>query len=266
MSYSSLLNGIREGNYHAGGIRCLQLFRLQENYLAELKNEVMRLTQTECASDVTNPRHITNWVRPSGEVTQFSLFNSSGRYDDFSGDHSLSSSGKQFFGAHAYPILARLLASLPDLVNFRINLLGSGAKLSPHEEHSIVRIKSGEVVARVRFHLPIITAPKAELTLDGHVYHLMPGVIYLINHGCVHSAQNGSSNMRIHLVWDMLLSRAAFDVMFGESVLSLPIIRFQEHERQVTPIRMEHIGSYERIPPAITRDEADHLELWGGTA
>jgi len=262
MNSAALLSGIRDGNYHVGGIRCLQLLRLEEHYFGELRDEVVRLTQTECGSDVSNPNHITNWTRPRGEIVQFSLFNTSGRYDDFSSDHDLSRIGKRFFGSASYPELARFLSVVPDLVNFRINLMGAGASLSPHEEHAIVRTGGGAVGARVRFHLPMVTDFRAELMLDGYVYLLAPGTIYFINHGCVHSACNGGDHCRIHLVWDLLLTHEAYDVMFGDATWPLPLVRIPEDEQRVTPVRTEQIGAYERIPPTVTRDEADGLRLW----
>jgi hypothetical protein len=122
---------------------------------------VDRLLQTERGSQVTAPSHITNWTRPRGEVLQFSLLNASGSYDDFLDDHNLSCFGKRFRGRGAYPALARLIEMIPHTINFRINLLGPGAALSPHEEHSIIRTQGGSVGLRTRFHLPIFSNPDA---------------------------------------------------------------------------------------------------------
>ena len=262
MNCNALLAGIRNGNYHAGGIRCMKLLHLEAGYFEELRDEVVRLTQSERGSDVTHPNHVTRWTRPSGEVTQFSLFNTSGRYDDYSSDHDLLTRDKRFLGAPSYPQLAHLVAAIPDLVNFRINLLGARAELSAHEEHSIIRMGDGAVAGRLRFHLPLVTDVGAELTLDGYVYHLEPGILYFINHGCVHSARNGGNHRRIHLVWDALLTRAVYDVMFGDSTLPLPVTRFSEHRQSVKPVRTEPVGNYHRIAPPVTRDEADALKLW----
>lgn len=263
MSTAALLSGIRDGNYHvANGTRCLQLLRLGKEYFEALREEVLVLTRSERGSDVTDPSHVTYWTRPSGEAIQYSLYNTSGRYDDYSTDHDWRRLGKQFFGAGSYPRLAKLLAQIPDPINFRINILGAGAQLSPHEEHSIVRMSDGAIVGRLRFHLPVVTERGAELTLDGNVYHLEAGVIYFINHGCVHSARNGGRDARIHLVWDVLLSQAAYDCLFGESAWSLPVARFPDHARPVTPGRTQPVSTYLRIPPSVTREEAEALQLW----
>jgi hypothetical protein len=258
MNAAALLNGVRDGNDHVGGIRCLKLFRLEEAYFSELRDEVARLIETECASDVCDPRHITNWTKPRGEVLQFSLLNISGSYDDFTTDHNLSKDGKHFHGPQCYASLSSLVSALPDLVNLRINVLGPGASLSAHEEHAIVRVR-GKICARVRFHLPVITNPRAELTLDGHVYHLLPGTIYFINHGCVHSACNNGPQQRVHLVWDMLLTREVFDAMFGAGDLPLPLRQIPEEEQLSEPLRKERVGAFERIPPSVTPEETARL-------
>ncbi len=257
---ATLLAGIREANYHAGGIRCLQRFWLQEKYFAELCADVERLCRTERASDVTNPNHITNWTKPRGKVLQFSLLNATGRYDDFSIDHNLSCLGKQFHGGAVYPVLRRFIAALPDTLNFRINVMGAGAELSPHEEHAIFRTQSGSVGARLRFHLPIVTNSGGELMLDGSVYHLTTGTIYFVNHGCVHASRNRGREHRIHLVWDSLLTRNTFECMFGETSLPLPLAAIDESEQSLAPVRTERVGAHIRLPPLVSRDEAESLD------
>lgn len=257
MKEKELLDGIRDGNYHAGGIRCLQLFRLASGYANELQAEVERLCQTEQGSNVRDPNHVTNWTRPRGAVFQFSLLNASGGYNDFSVDHEMTCFGKQFHASEKYPRLAELIASFPDTINFRINVLGPRARLSSHEEHSVIRTATGSVGIRARFHLSIITNPHAELMLDGAVYHLPANVIHFVNHGCVHSACNGGDQDRIHLVWDMLLTRRAFDFMFADSLCAPMLVRIAESEQQVMPLRVERIGAHLRLPQSVPRAEAE---------
>lgn len=262
MNAAMLFKGIRDANYHCGGIRCLRLFKLDETYFDPLKSEVMRLVATEDSSRVNDVHHVTNWTRPRGEVRQFSLFNASGRYDDFSADHNFSSTGKDFRGYVAYPALARLISELPHLVNFRISVLSASARLSAHEEHSVVFTETGAVAARVRFHLPITSNSQAELMLDGDVYHLEPGAIYFVNHGCVHAASNSSSTARIHLVWDMLLTRLTFKFMFDDAACLLPLTRVVEDDQIPCPTRTERVGSYLRIPEQVSIDRAGALSWW----
>jgi hypothetical protein len=95
--------------------------------------------------------------------------------------------------------------------------------------------------------------------LDGGIYHLAPGIIYFVNHGCVHSARNGGADDRIHLVWDTLLTREAFELMFGNAVLDLPAARIAEAERMPTLLRTERTGACQRLPPPVSQDEVDGL-------
>jgi hypothetical protein len=260
MNATELFAGVRDGNYHAGGIRCLRLFRLDQRYFTELLAEVERLRRMERGSNVADPDHVTNWTRPRGEVIQYSLLNTSGRYDDFSTDHDQSCLGKWFRGGSEYPALARLIHLFPHAVNFRLNLMGPGASLAPHEEHSVFRTRAGSVALRARFHLPIVTNPLAELTLDGWVYHLLAGAVYFVNHGCAHSARNRGDQGRIHLVWDMLLTREAFEFMFGKAAGAWPLDQVAEDEQSPTPLRKERAGAFLRLPPLVDRDEIDRID------
>lgn len=262
MIKEELLHGIRRSDQHGGGIHCLTLFRIEPVFATALRGDVERLCLSQLGSDVTNPDHISHWTKPFGEVVQFSLFNASGGYEDFSNDHNLSCFGKQFYGAQAYPTLARFISALPHLVNFRVNLMGSGAGLSPHEEHTIIRTLSGSVGAKLRFHLPIVTNPCAELMLENRIYRLDEGKIYFVNHGCVHSARNGGDQPRIHLVWDMLLTAQTFELMFGNEILTLPeLIRMPIQERELVPLGKRRIGAYQRLMPEISREESINLDF-----
>jgi hypothetical protein len=257
---AELLAGIRDGNYHAGGIRCLRIFQLERDHLAKLRGDVERLCQEKRSSNVNDPSHITNWTRPRGQVLQFSLLNASGRCDDFSTDHDLSCFGKQFHAVTAYPHLAHFITLFPHTVNFRIIVIASGARLSAHEEHSVIRTRRGTVGVRARFHLPVVSNSRAELMLDGCVYHLGPGTIYFVNHGCIHAASNGGDEHRIHLVWDMLLTREVYDFMFAEESPARGLLRVNAHERIPLPLRSERIGAHLQLPSPVTRDEARELD------
>lgn len=261
MNVEETLRGILAADRHEGGIRCLRLFRLEETFFKALVEDVERVCRSNDPSNVTRPGHVTNWTRPFGDVLQYSLLNQSGRYDDFSSDHDLSCFGKRFHDAAGYPALARLIDSFPHTVNFRINVLGPGAGLSPHEEHVAMPMRSGKLGARVRFHLPIASTDGAELMLDGESYHLDKGTIYFINHGCVHSAVNHAEQPRIHLVWDMLLTTEAFDLMFGSAPAMLPLERIPEHHAVPSPLRVERAGAHRRLPPRVMLDDESILEL-----
>ncbi len=255
-----ILEGIRDGNYHKGGIRCLQLMQLEDRYFDELGTDIERLLSAEHGSDVTDPRHITNWTRPRGDVTQYSLVNTTGRFDDFSTDHNLSTVGKRFRWTAQYPTLGHFVSVLPDTVNVRLNILGPRARLSAHEEQSIIRTAGGRVSARVRFHLPVITNPRAELILDGAVYHLEARVVYFINHGCVHAAWNRGDIPRVHVVWDSLLTQTTFDRMFRESSM-LPVKYFSRDTSSPAPVRTQRPEAHVALPPTVSWEEASRVEL-----
>jgi hypothetical protein len=261
MIVEETLRGILAADRHEGGIRCLRLFRVEEGFFGTLAGDVERLCRSNDPSYAGRPDHVTNWTRPFGDVLQYSLLNESGRYDDFTSDHDLSCFGKRFHEAPKYPALARLVECFPHTVNFRINVLGPGAGLSPHEEHVAMQTHSGKVGARVRFHLPIATNGRAELMLDGWSYHLDEGTIYFVNHGCVHAAVNRGDAPRVHLVWDMLLTADAFALMFGNGLATLPLLRIPEDQSVPEPLRVERAGAHRALPPRVALDDESTLEL-----
>jgi hypothetical protein len=256
-----LLNGVRDANFHDGGIRCLRILRMHARCFEQLKAEVVLLCEREQPSDVRASEHVTNWTRPRGDVRQYSLLNASGRANDFSGDHDLSSFGKRLHVGADYPMLTALLETFPDIVNVRINALGPGARLAAHEEHSIIRTGHGTIGACLRYHLPVVTNAGAELTLDGDVFHLEESSIYLVNHGCVHAVRNSGQTARLHLVWDQLLTRNAYEAMFGNGCDPEWGTRVCDDKNPPRPLRTERMGAFIRLPPPVTREEAEHLDL-----
>ena len=90
-----VLEGIRQANYHRPGIKCRRVLALRDHVFRELRAEVIRLCGEEQWSDLTDTSHATNWTGPFGPVRQFSLWNGSGRFDDYSDDHAGSRSGKR---------------------------------------------------------------------------------------------------------------------------------------------------------------------------
>ncbi|MGW5423484.1 aspartyl/asparaginyl beta-hydroxylase domain-containing protein [Streptomyces sp. NPDC003943] len=254
-----VLRGIRDANYHRPGVRCLRLFHADAPTLRGLVAEVERLRARHSPSLAGAPGHVTAWAGPRGRVEQFSLLNASGRCDDFSRDHDLSCFGKRFHDRTRYPALASLAGALPHLVNFRVNVLGAGASLAPHEEHSVVRSRAGTVGVRARFHLPLVTGPAATLLLDGDVHRLEAGTVYLVNHGCVHAATNAGATARVHLVWDMLVTAAAAEVMFGTGAVPDGFTRART--RAVRPAGRRTVTRWERIAPQVAEAEARHVGL-----
>lgn len=250
----ALLRGIRDANYHRGGIRCLRLLQTDPALLRALVDEVASLRAVQRPSLATEPGHVTAWTRPRGRVEQFSLLGRSERFDDFRYDHDMSCFGKRFRRPEHYPRLAAFAASLPPLVNFRVNILAPAASLAPHEEHSVVRSREGNVGVRARFHLPLVTSSAATLLLDGEVHHLVEGTVYLVNHGCVHAAENRGDADRVHLVWDMLLTAHAVGIMFGTGPAPAGLTRLAT--RSVEPVAWRPTPRWEAITQWVRESDA----------
>ncbi|MGW1171570.1 aspartyl/asparaginyl beta-hydroxylase domain-containing protein [Streptomyces sp. NPDC002550] len=255
----AVLRGIRDANYHRPGLRCQQLFIVDQPILRKLVEDVTRLRAEHSPSLPTTPGHVTGWTCPRGRVEQFSLLNASGRCDDYGTDHNLSCLGKQFHHSIRYPALGAVAGALPHLVNFRIHVLGPGAEIAPHEEHSVIRSRAGTVGVRSRFHLPLVTDPAATLVLDGDVHHLPAGTVHFVNHGCVHAAHNGGDAERIHLVWDMLLTVHAARAMFGEGPAPPGWTRAVAPD--AAPVARQSVRRWQRIAPLVSEFEARHIDF-----
>jgi hypothetical protein len=252
-----LFAGLRRADYdHDGGVRCLRRLRLEPEYLLALRREVERLCASERGSDVSDTAHPTHWTMPRGTVTQYSLLNPGGRFDDTSSDHDLSCRGKAFRHAAEYPVLGEFVAAFPHAVNCRINVLGPGAGLSPHEENAVIRTRDGRVAARLRLHLPVVTNPLAVLILDGDVYHLEAGTVHVVNNGCIHSARNDGPSSRIHVVMDLLLTEQVFARVFGDAPWALPLRALDATEETLQALRIEPRAPHVRVRPQVRREEA----------
>ncbi len=259
MEFDTFIAELIAGDQHQGGLRCLQLFTLNNHFMKQLHHEVETYCHTHAASIISEPEHITHWIHSCGDVAQYSLLNRSGQADDFSTDHDLSCKGKWFFDEANYPAIGQLISCWPHLINFRINVLPSQAVLTAHEEHIPFRTINGSIGARLRFHLPIDTNQGAELNLDSYVYHWSPGTIYLFNQGCAHTAKNNGDSPRIHLVWDALLTEKLFHFLFHNHHQ----IDFLQYNKPIAvrAKRLEDIGSYRRLPPQVKESELSELSL-----
>src|SRR5690606_21746515 len=76
--------------------------------------------------------------------------------------------------------------------------LPSGAFIPPHTDGDA----RGSVPHKI--HIPIVTNPRAYFFEDVERMHLDTGVAYEVNNGIRHSAVNGGSTDRIHLVFEYL--------------------------------------------------------------
>lgn len=250
MSAKQVINGVARANYHHGGLRCLRLLHVDSSFFEQLKKEVEQLVLETVPSEVADTKHMTNWTKPFGRATQFSLLNSSGRFDDFGTDFTGTREGKDFHHRDRYPSLGKLIAALPDATNMRLNGMDPSSGLSPHEEIA-VWMKHLRPTVRVRFHLPIATTTAAHVYLDGEFFNFEEGNVYFFNNGCVHSAVNSGDSIRYHLVWDAWLTRNTYTAMFDEnSATSAPFLtRVDTDHRAVAPVSFKSVEVYETMGP-----------------
>lgn len=215
MEYTQFVRGLRDAYEHRGGIKTLRLGRLSPAWFADIQKDAATIIEGGSASDVTARNHVTNWTRPSGQVKQYSLFNSSGRSDDTSGDYGYRGDvrKKRFVFPHL-KALNRFAALFGDsLRNLRLNGMGTQSGLSAHEENSITAHALGTDHI-VRFHLPIFTNAEAYIHLDDERFQYREGELYFFHHGCVHAAANHGPEARYHLVFDCFLDRKMFQRVF----------------------------------------------------
>jgi len=261
MTIEQVIEGVSNADAGKHSIACLRIFKLSPDFFDHLRSECVELYRSQQPSEVGDPKHITHWVRPTGSVVQFSLLNGSGRYDDTSLDHNQSCRGKHFHHRDMYPMLARFLSAFPHSINFRLNVLGPKASLSAHKEHVCFRARNGSVGLRLRFHMPVVTNEAAEISLEDHVYRFPEGRVIFFNQGCVHGARNGGETDRLHLVWDMLLTRSTGELMFGDGPPPFPGIRYAPAEQRMSAMRFELPGQLVRLEPLVTPAEARKAEL-----
>ena len=151
---------------------------------------------------------------------QYSLLNTTGRFDDFSTDHNNTPNGKSFHHGELYPATADLIAAFPQATNFRLNVMGPDSGLSPHEEDVVFK-QGNEIVFKVRMHLPVFTSPDALMECDGKRYHFAPGVIHYFNNGCAHAALNRGDMRRLHFVWDQWLTEDVYKDWFVDAEMEV---------------------------------------------
>lgn len=206
-------NSVKQSTYKA-----LHLFDLDPSFFEGLREEVHYIIENFPPSVVQNQQHVTNWTNPFGTALQFSLFNTSGKFQDFSTDHIKSVKNKKFHQSKEFPYLAELIESMPGLLNMRINVMGPKSGLSQHKEdifftHTVTK----KPALRVRFHIPIETNPLVSMFLQGENYHFHEGGVFFFHNGCVHAAANNNAEeSRTHLVFDLLLTEKTFKQMFTQ--------------------------------------------------
>jgi hypothetical protein len=216
-NYRGFLREYRRAYEHKGGIKSLALGRLDPDWFKAIQAEMTWVIGSQSSSDVTDKKHTTNWTRPVGQARQFSLYNPTGKSDEYLSDFVPPARTPKRLVFPQLSATARFAALFgEDLWNLRLNGLGTSSKLSFHEEDPITPKKEG-IEYIVRLHLPIFTNPTAEVILDGESFHFDEGILYFFHHGCVHSAVNGGADPRYHFVLDCRLTPELFDKVFPGS-------------------------------------------------
>ena len=220
--FGRFLRGFKEAYCHKGGIKALALGDIEPAWFEEIRREVDWIIESQASSNVTDPKHTTNWTKPRGRARQFSLYNPTGKSDEYLSDFT---SPKQVPKRLTFPELkgiARFAGLFGDeLLNLRLNGLGTSSSLSLHEEDPIVPGPSGRTFY-ARFHLPIRTSHEARMLLDGEHFAFEAGRLYFFHHGCVHAAVNDASTPRYHFVLDCELTASLFDRLFPGSTRPAP--------------------------------------------
>jgi len=214
MNYGAFIREFRRAYQHRGGIKALALGKLDPAWFRQIQDEMRWVINSQASSDVGAKSHTTNWTRPIGEARQFSLYNPTGKPDEYLSDFAPPAKvGKKLVFPHleATTRFAKLFGD--DLWNLRLNGLGKSSKLSLHEEDPIEAQRTGRTY-KARFHLPIFTSYKAEMLLDGESFSFDEGKLYFFHHGCVHAAVNNDDKPRYHFVLDCLLTPTLYARIF----------------------------------------------------
>lgn len=214
MSYRAFVCDFRRAYEHRGGLKSSALGSLDPLWFEALRGEMSWVIANQPASLVTDKAHTSNWAKPVGVARQFSLFNPTGRPDEYLSDFAPPAKvGKKlvFPELEATTRFAKMFGE--QLWNLRLLGLGRSSKLSLHEENPIEPQRYG-MTYKLRFHLPVFTGPGARMLIDGESFHYDAGVLYFFHHGCVHAAVNDDETPRYHLVLDCLASADLYHRLF----------------------------------------------------
>jgi hypothetical protein len=84
-----------------------------------------------------------------------------------------------------------------DIIRVQLAELPPGAVIKPHRDTNILAVMH-------RLHIPLVTHEQVRFIIDWKPYFLGPDQLYDLNNAMVHSVENHSDVMRIHLLIDVL--------------------------------------------------------------
>jgi hypothetical protein len=115
------------------------------------------------------------------------------------------------------PYLEEILATFPAPVRAaRLLALGGGMEGPEHCDD-----KYGLAWGVARLHLPIITTPGARLYLDGQIFQWQPGELWFGDFTRMHKVENTDRELRIHLVFDALVTDGLMQLFPDDYVRTL---------------------------------------------
>lgn len=241
----ALLRTLAAGNFFRRSLPCARLFRIEPRFLTSLATECGTLAREHQGKSWT---HAESQNHPYGDTVQLCLLNRSGRLDDTSDTHDLTTTGKRFHHAERFEHLARFIAAFPDACNMRLNIIGRRSGLSLHKESTLHAARTrGAYTLRARFHLPLQTNRQARMQIGRDVYHFPAGELFFFHNGMVHAAANGGDAPRHHLVWDMMLTREATAMMFGDVQAPPFLERLPPEGWNVRPISSRAASPFEVV-------------------
>lgn len=99
-------------------------------------------------------------------------------------------------------ILRRLGQLSTELHSARLSSLPPGARIPVHCDDLM-----GFQLGQLRLHIPIVTEPGADFTIDGEKLHMTPGALWYGDVSKSHSVCNSTSKTRIHLIIDVPITK-----------------------------------------------------------
>lgn len=88
-----------------------------------------------------------------------------------------------------------------ELTSVRFLKLAAGAWIRPHRDYRL-GIEDGEI----RIHIPVLTNPQVEFTLDEQKIEMREGEAWYLNFNLHHSVRNDGGSDRVHLVIDCVVN------------------------------------------------------------
>jgi len=243
MNEANLIEEIRKGAYHLDGLATYACVEVEEGFFLRIREDVLRLI-TAYPIPAIDPKSTTDksaYVQPKGEYLYWSLLTKGGDFTDKASAYSKTFLGKAFHHDDEFPALGEFIRAFPEAMNFTLRGLSKASSVSPHEERNFHRLDDLTYI-RVRLHLPITTTPESRMMLGGRIYHYEARKIYYFNNGCVHAASNPGQGSRLHLIWDLFLTRE----LYGDV--------FDQDSKQTRAPFLRKIGNY---------DDTGYIDVYG---